>query len=102
MIKNKLLNKITKLLLNEYDYVVNTKYKIKRISVFFTNVKKRKFKQLNMFSNEEDDKKENKLSNIINEVREKYRNDSILKCISLLDFATQRKRNKLIGGHNAE
>ncbi len=95
-------NKITKLLLSEYDYVINTKYKIRRISVFFTNVGKRKFKQLNMFSNEEEDKKENKLSNIINEIKEKYGNDSILKCISLLDFATQKKRNKLIGGHNAE
>ena len=95
-------NKITKLLLSEYDYVINTKYKIRRISVFFTNVGKRKFKQLNMFSNEEEDKKENNLSNIINEVKEKYGNDSILKCISLLSFATQKKRNKLIGGHNAE
>ncbi len=92
-------SKITELLLSEHDYVTNTKYKIRKISVFFTNVGKRKLKQLNIFSNEEDD---DKLSNIINEIKEKYGNDSILKCISLLSFATQKKRNKLIGGHNAE
>lgn len=94
--------KIIGVLLKEYNYVVNKKYKIRKLSVFFTDLEEKKYEQINLFSNELEDKKENKLSSIINEIKEKYGSDSVLKAISILDFATQKKRNKLIGGHNAE
>ena len=35
------------------------------------------------------------------EIRNKYGKNAILKGINYLDKATMRKRNTLIGGHNA-
>ena len=46
--------------------------------------------------------KERKLAEAINSIKNKYGKNSILKVMNLDSDATTVKRNKLIGGHNAE
>ena len=45
--------------------------------------------------------KEKKMQETVVEIRNKYGKNAILKGINYLDKATMRKRNTLIGGHNA-
>ena len=42
------------------------------------------------------------LAKTINDIKKKYGKNSVLKAMNLTDGATTIKRNKLIGGHNAE
>jgi len=38
----------------------------------------------------------------MNEIKSKYGKNSILRGLSFAENATQLKRNKMLGGHNAE
>ncbi len=42
-----------------------------------------------------------KLAKVIYDIKKKYGPNSLLRTISYLEDATARKRNTLIGGHNA-
>ena len=46
--------------------------------------------------------KERKLEQTINSLKTKFGKNSIIKAMNLDEGATTIKRNKLIGGHNAE
>ena len=94
-------SKILSLVLNEYDYRVLEEAKIRRIGISFNNLDIKKYEQLNIFSNE-DDKEEEVLSKTIRNIKHKFGKNSILRCISLDENATQKQRNIFIGGHNAE
>ena len=94
--------KILDIVLKEYDYRVSTIYKIRRIGVCLYNIGKRKYEQLDIFNTSNLEYKENKIEQTINDIKKKYGKNSILRCISLEEGATQIDRNKLIGGHNAE
>ena len=50
---------------------------------------------------EEKLKKEKDIEQTMNKIKQKYGKNSILRGMNLLDEATARKRNKLIGGHNS-
>ena len=47
-------------------------------------------------------KKERSLEKTIIDLKKKYGKNSVLKAMNLSEGATTIKRNKLIGGHNAE
>ena len=91
---------ILNLVLNEYDYRVLEEVKIRRIGISFNNLDKKRVEQLNLFYKE--DKNEIILETAVNDIKNKYGKNSILRCISLDKNATQINRNKFIGGHNAE
>ena len=55
-----------------------------------------------IFTDYEDIKEERKLQNTLVEIKQKYGKNAILKGMNLCDAATTMKRNKLVGGHNAE
>lgn len=93
---------ISKILLEEYDYIVQKDFKIRRISVWYGNTSLKKYEQLNIFEDIKNIENENNLANAINDINDKYGKNSLLLGISYLDKATQRQRNTLIGGHNAE
>lgn len=80
---------------------MNPQYPIRRIGVGFGNVKNEIYEQYDLFADYEDLRKEKKLQECLVEVRGKYGKNAALKGISYLDHATARKRNTLIGGHNA-
>ena len=49
-----------------------------------------------------DSNEETILEKTINNIKNKFGKNSILRCISLDSNGTMRQRNKYIGGHNAE
>ena len=45
--------------------------------------------------------REKKLQETLVQIKHRYGKNAILKGMNALDFATAKKRNTLIGGHNA-
>lgn len=75
---------------------------IKKIGIGFKNLVIDKYKTINLFSDISDIEKELNLQKAILKVKNKYGKNSIFKGMNLENKATTLKRNKLIGGHNAE
>ena len=92
---------ILNFILNEYSYRIPEEAKIRRIGLSFNNLDIKKYEQLNLFV-KEDNTKEATLGSVINDIKNKFGKNSILRCISLDENATQKQRNAYIGGHNAE
>ncbi len=94
-----------KLLLAEfkrlYKRVVNPNYPIRQISISFGNVVNEAYAQYDLFSDIKDIEKEKKVQETLVKIKEKFGKNSVLKGMNYLDKATTRKRNSLIGGHNA-
>ena len=89
-------------LLEEYDYRINEKYPIRRISIWFNNLTNKRITQLDLFNSNYLNYKEEYLEKTLNDLKIKYGKNSILRGVSYMNFSTQKERNKLIGGHNAE
>ena len=94
--------KILKRVLEEYDYRVNDKFLIRRIGISFGNISKKKYEQMNFFDDMVSEKEDTKLEKVMLKIKNKFGKNSILRATSYQKDATQRERNKLIGGHNAE
>lgn len=90
---------LLKVLLREYNSNVLKSEKIRRLGITLSNLSSEKTFQLNLFQSNNNDQK---LGDTINNIKDSYGKSSILRGVSLEDKATARKRNKLIGGHNAE
>ncbi len=94
-----------KLLLNEftilYKKIVNTNYPIRKIGISFGNLKDEYYAEYDLFTNVEEIEKERKAQEALVYIKQKYGKNTVLKGTNLLDKATARKRNTLIGGHNA-
>ena len=94
--------KISNILLEEYDYRINQNYKIRKIGIFFSDVTNKKIKQLDIFNTIVNEEKEEQLEESIYNLKNKYGKNSVLRAVSYTDSGTQRIRNTLIGGHNAK
>ena len=75
---------------------------IRRINLGFGNLQDESQEQYDLFCDIERIEKEKRLLNAVNDIKEKYGNSSMLRVVNLEESATTKKRNKLIGGHNAE
>ena len=95
-------NKILDELLIEYDYRISQIIPIRRIGIFFGDLLNKRVEQLDIFNTLQNEDKEERLSSTIDNLKNKYGKNTILRAVSYTDCATQRIRNKLIGGHNAE
>lgn len=93
--------KILELVLKEYDYRIMEEFKIRRIGISFNDLDIKKYEQLNLFE-EENNIDEINVEDTINNIKNKFGKNSILRCISLDKSATAKMRNIYIGGHNAE
>ncbi len=91
---------ILKQLLEEYDFRITEDIPIRRIGVTYCHVFERKYEQLDFFMEEQDSDK--KLLDVVNTVKARYGKNALLRGVSYFSSSTQRKRNQLIGGHNAE
>ena len=94
--------KISTIILKDYDDKINKEVPIRKIGITFGNLGDRKCEQLDLFSNPKDESNDEKITDVMNKIKEKYGKNAILRGTSLMDGATQKERNKLIGGHNAE
>lgn len=95
-------SKISQVILDEYDFSIDRKYLIKRINIYFGELTSKKIEQTDLFSNDNLEKEDEKLERVMNQIKNKFGKNAILRAISYDEGATQRERNKLIGGHNAE
>jgi len=66
------------------------------------NVISDEYEQFDLFTDYESVAKEKKIQKTINLIKNKYGKNSIVKAMDLEEDATTIKRNKLVGGHNAE
>ena len=102
---NNMTNSFTTIMnhmLQEYDNRINKNIPIRRISISFGGVGKKRVEQIDIFSTHLIEEKDNKIEKVMNNIKNKYGSNSILRCTSYSEGATQRNRNKLVGGHNAE
>lgn len=85
-----------------YEQTTNKEALIRGIGISFNNVTTEDNEYYDLFADTEEVFKERKLAETINSIKNKYGKNSILKAMNLEEGATTIKRNKLIGGHNAE
>lgn len=90
---------LLKKLIKEYDLNVSKNHLIRRLGISLSGFVDSGV-QLNLFDNNTDNDEE--LGNTINNIKDKYGKNYLIRGVSLTDKATAIKRNKLIGGHNAE
>lgn len=95
-----------KLLMEEFillfKKIIVKDYPIRQIAISFGNLKDEYFEQYNLFTDMEDIDKERRLQQTLVFIQNKYGKNAVLKGMNFYDKATQRKRNTLIGGHNAK
>ncbi|MEG0275611.1 MAG: DNA repair protein [Coprobacillus sp.] len=75
---------------------------IRRINISFGGVVDEIYESYDLFTDYQAIEEERKVMQAIVEIRNKYGKNKILKGMNFYDKATTRKRNKLVGGHNAE
>lgn len=93
---------ILDILIREYDFCIDRERTIRRLGVWYGNLNNKKIEQLDIFNSYVEADKDNDVEQMINLIRNKYGNNTILRGVSYLDCSTQKIRNNLIGGHNAE
>ena len=91
---------ILKICLNIFDRYY-TDLPIRRVSIVAGKLTDDNSFQLNLFEDYNKVIEDDKLNDAIDEVKNKYGKNSILKASSLLSDSTAIERNKKIGGHNA-
>lgn len=75
---------------------------IRRITISFGGVIDEVYESYDLFTDYEAIEEERKVMQAIVDIRNKYGKNTILKGMNFYDKATTRKRNRLVGGHNAE
>jgi DNA polymerase V len=95
-------SKILPYFLELFDKTTSKVDKIRRLSVSFNGVVNEAYEYVDLFTNFEEIEKERELEKTINSLKKKFGKNSVIKAMNLSEGATTLKRNKLIGGHNAE
>ena len=88
--------------LDLYDRTTHKDGLIRGIGISFGNVVVEEMEYYDLFTDTEKVEKERSLEKTINSLKNKFGKNSIIKAMNLDEGATTIKRNKLIGGHNAE
>lgn len=84
-----------------FERIIDKNKKVKRIGFSFSALPDI-YEQYDLFTDIDSVNREKKLVNSINELKDRFGKNSVLKAIDFSESATQRERNKLIGGHNSE
>lgn len=84
-----------------YKRIANPNYPIRQIGISFNNIKDEIYEQFDLFTDIQKIEQEKKVQQTLALIKNKYGKNAILKGMNLYTKATQRKRNCLIGGHNA-
>ena len=95
-------SKINKYFIELFKKTTNPNYPIRRISLGFSNVIDERYESITLFSDPIKDQKEKDIQNTILQIKKKYGKNSILKGMNLQEKATTKKRNNMVGGHNAQ
>lgn len=84
-----------------YSKITDPQGNVRKISISFNNVEKQICEQLDFFTDTEAKEKETKKMKAINGIRKKYGKNALLKGRDLEEYATERERNRQIGGHKS-
>lgn len=84
-----------------YKRIVKQQYPIRQIAISFGNVKDEIYEQYDLFADLEQIEKDKKVQETLVEIKNKYGKNAVLKGMNLCEKATAKKRNTLVGGHNA-
>ena len=95
-------SKLLPYFLDIYDRTTDKNCLIRGIGISFNNVTTVDNEYYDLFTDTDEVVKERKLEETINSIKNKFGKNSIVKAMNLSEGATTIKRNKLIGGHNAE
>ena len=95
-------SRLSTLILKEYDDKIDKEVPIRKIGITLGDLQERRYEQMDLFSNPNNEINDEKLTDAMNKIKEKFGKNAILRGISFMEGATQKERNKLIGGHNAE
>lgn len=94
-----------KIIMEEFEFlfkkIVVPDFPIRQIAISFGNVKDEMYEQLNLFADHEDIEKEKRIQEAIITIQNKFGKNAVLKGMNYQEKATARKRNTLVGGHNA-
>lgn len=85
-------------------YIFNhyyTKLPIRKVAISFSNLSNNDSVQLDIFEDVEEMEKRKRINEVVDELKNKYGQNSVLKASSLLSDSTIKERNGLIGGHKA-
>lgn len=74
---------------------------IRKISIFFGELQDETDENVNLLVSKQSLEKERKVQRVMNYIKQKFGKNSIMRGTSLKQGATQKLRNKLIGGHNS-
>lgn len=88
---------------NECIFMLDLYYEflpIRKVSIALTGLIPKVGVQLNLFEKLDDITKEDNLNNTIDEIKDRFGKNSLLKASSLLEDSTAIERNKKIGGHS--
>lgn len=85
-----------------YKKTTNITTGIRRIGISMNNVVDEIYEQYDLFTDYEKIKEERSLQKALIDIKSKYGKNAVLKGMNLQEKATARKRNTLVGGHNAE
>ncbi len=95
--------KITQAMLALFDRIIMQGVTVRRVTISANNLKKEveMYRQLDLFTDIEQEEQEKSLQRALLEIQDKYGKNAILKGTNYLDGATTRERNSQIGGHKS-
>lgn len=85
-----------------YHDTTHHNHKIRKITISFGHVLDEIYESVDLFTDYNEIQSERNLQRALIDIKKKYGKNAILKGMNLLEKATTPKRNRLIGGHNAE
>lgn len=91
-------------ILNTLYYLFDRHYNnlpIRKVTLSFGRLVEKKSVQLNIFESFDDINKQNEYNSSIDEIKNKFGKNSLIKATALLEDSTAIERNNKIGGHNA-
>ena len=94
-------NILYKVILNIFNNNYEENMPIRKVGISLSKLEENSYIQLDLFNKLDDIKKDNNINSTIDEITDKFGNNSILKATSLLKNSTIKSRNNKIGGHNA-
>ena len=87
--------------LEAYDSIADRNIPIRRLAINFCDVCSEDCQGYDFFTDWNAVDREHRREQAVLELGEKYGRNAVLRGTSLLDSATQRERNAMIGGHRA-
>ena len=89
-------------ILDLFEKTTNKNAPIRKLGVTFGELLDESYEYVDIFTNRASIEKEKEVAKTVNEIKHKFGKNAILRGTSLKEGATQKIRNKLIGGHNGE